>query len=226
MIIDMEWKGQLNQYDTNGSLAFCSMASWQRGLMRQTVNLRNGVSSPFAGSNPALAVSLKTALLVVRATTRAILGPKPKDGVSSPPSFWLFRSKKARAKMTCHNCETEMVKAGKYGRKLIQRFLCKKCGKRFSEPQSKPLGDVRLPMGKVTMILHCLVEGNSVRGTARLCDVEKRTVLNLLKSAGDHCEQLLENKLRGVRVNDLQRPREAKRPFPRTAWVNRERPRV
>ena len=54
------------------------------------------------------------------------------------------------------------------------------------------------------MILHCLVEGNSVRGTARLCDVEKRTVLTLLKSAGDHCERLLENRLRGVRVNDLQ----------------------
>jgi len=29
------------------------------------------------------------------------------------------------------------------------------------------------------MILHCLIEGNSIRGTARLCDVEKRTVLNL-----------------------------------------------
>jgi transposase-like protein len=38
------------------------------------------------------------------------------------------------------------------------------------------------------MILHCLVEGNSVRGTARLCDVEKRTVLNILKLAGERCE--------------------------------------
>ncbi|MCH8266988.1 MAG: IS1 family transposase [Acidobacteria bacterium] len=86
----------------------------------------------------------------------------------------------------------------------IQRYLCKQCGKRFSEPQNKPLGDVRLPMEKVRLILHCLVEGNSVRGTARLCGVEKRTVLNLLKAAGEHCERLLERRLRGAPVKDLQ----------------------
>ena len=46
-------------------------------------------------------------------------------------------------------------------------------GKRFAEPQEKPFGaDVRLPREKVQkMILLCLVEGNSVRSTARLCDV-------------------------------------------------------
>ncbi len=106
--------------------------------------------------------------------------------------------------MTCHNCEIEMVKAGKFGKKAIQRFQCKQCGKRYSEPQDKPLGYARLPLEKVNMILHCLVEGNSVRGTARLCHVEKRTVLNLLKAAGDHCERLLEKRLRNVPVEDLQ----------------------
>ena len=106
--------------------------------------------------------------------------------------------------MTCHNCEVQTVKSGKYGPKKIQRYLCKQCGRRYSEPQNKPLGDVRLPMEKVNLILHCLVEGNSVRGTSRLCDVEKRTVLNLLKTAGDHCERLLEKRLRKVPVNDLQ----------------------
>jgi hypothetical protein len=40
------------------------------------------------------------------------------------------------------------------------------------------------------MILHSLVERNSVHGTARLCDVEKRTVLNVLSRAGDNSEQL------------------------------------
>ena len=83
--------------------------------------------------------------------------------------------------MTCHNCRIEMVKAGR-GRSAVQRFKSQMCGKRFSEPQQKPFdADVRLPIEKVTMILHCLVEGNSVRSTARLCDVEKRTVLNMLK---------------------------------------------
>jgi IS1 family transposase len=37
-------------------------------------------------------------------------------------------------------------------------------------------------------ILRCLVEGNSIRATARLCDVEKRTVTRLLIDAGRACQ--------------------------------------
>jgi len=98
-----------------------------------------------------------------------------------------------------------MVKAGYYGKNRIQRFKCQQCGKRLSEPPQRPFNsDVRLPHEKVAMILHCLVEGNSVRSTARLCDVEKRTVLNLLILAGEHCERLLDNRLQNIRVRDLQ----------------------
>jgi transposase-like protein len=101
--------------------------------------------------------------------------------------------------MTCHNCPSLMVKAGFYGAQKVQRWKCQQCRKRFSEPQSKPFGqDVRLPADKVTMILRCLAEGNSVRSTSRLCDVEKRTVLNLLKTAGDCCERFMERTLRDV----------------------------
>lgn len=107
--------------------------------------------------------------------------------------------------MTCHNCRTEMVKAGYYGNQRIQRYKCQQCGKRLSEPPQRPFNaGVRLPQEKVTIILHCLVEGNSVRSTSRLCNVEKRTVLNLLTLAGDHCERLLETRIQNVTVRDLQ----------------------
>ena len=103
--------------------------------------------------------------------------------------------------MSCHNCRIEMVKAGFYGRNQVQRFKCQQCGKRFSEPQQKPFGeDVWLPKETVALILNCLVEGNSVRSTARLCDVEKRTVLNMLKLVGEACEHLLTEKVRNVPV--------------------------
>ena len=59
---------------------------------------------------------------------------------------------------------------------------------------------MRLPQETVCRILHCLVEGNSIRGTARLCDVEKRTVLNLLKLAGENCERLLTERVHNVKV--------------------------
>jgi transposase-like protein/IS1 family transposase len=98
-----------------------------------------------------------------------------------------------------------MVKAGYYGAKKVQRWKCQQCKKRFSEPQPKPFGaDVRLPIEKVTMILRCLAEGNSIRSTSRLCDVEKRTVLNLLKTAGDRCERFMERTLQNIPVSDLQ----------------------
>jgi len=107
--------------------------------------------------------------------------------------------------MTCHNCRIDLVKAGFYGRTKIQRYKCKQCGKRFADSQAKPFGaNGRLPQEKVEMILHCLVEGNSVRSTARLCDVEKRTVLNILELAGENCERILAERIQNVPVKDLQ----------------------
>jgi len=96
-----------------------------------------------------------------------------------------------------------MVKAGFYGKNKVQRFKCRQCGKRFAEPQERPL-DSRLPKEKVLLILHCLLEGNSIRSTARIADVEKRTVMNLMLSAGENCEKLLESRIRNVKVKDVQ----------------------
>ncbi len=65
-------------------------------------------------------------------------------------------------------------------------------------------GDVRLPREKVCIILKCLVEGNCVRGTARLCNAEKRTVLNILKLVRDRSERLAAEHVRKIRVADLE----------------------
>lgn len=106
--------------------------------------------------------------------------------------------------MTCHSCRIEAVKAGK-GRNQIQRYKCQQCGKRFIEAQEKPFGtDVRLPKETVIRILHCLVEGTSVRATARLCDVQPKTVLAMLKLAGENCERIMGRTVRNVKVADVQ----------------------
>ena len=106
--------------------------------------------------------------------------------------------------MTCHSCRIETVKAGK-GRNSTQRYRCQQCGKRYSEPREKPFGaDVRLPKEKVHMILHCLLEGNSVRSTARLCDVEPKTVLTMLKLAGENCERIMGRMVVNIPVTDVQ----------------------
>lgn len=98
-----------------------------------------------------------------------------------------------------------MVKAGCYGKNRVQRYKCQQCGKRLSEPQEKPFSaDIRIAPEKVALILHCLADGNSIRGTARLCDVEKRTVLNLLIRAGKQCEYLTNQIVHDLRVDDLE----------------------
>ena len=123
----------------------------------------------------------------------------------TPAVILALCSEESKVKMTCHSCRAQMVKAGFYGRNRVQRWKCQQCGKRLSEPPQRPFNsDVRLPSEKVAMILHCLVEGNSVRSTSRLCDVEKRTVLTILKLAGEHCERFMERTLRSVPVRDLQ----------------------
>lgn len=74
--------------------------------------------------------------------------------------------------MTCHYCKTEAVKAG-FHKSGVQRWKCQQCGKRFQDAQQKPFGaDSRLPKETICRILHCLVEGNSVRGTA-VCAIPK-----------------------------------------------------
>src|SRR5580704_10667092 len=48
------------------------------------------------------------------------------------------------------------------------------------------------------------IEGNSVRSTARLCDVEPKIVLNILVLASEKCERLLGQTIRNVPVKDVQ----------------------
>jgi IS1 family transposase/transposase-like protein len=106
--------------------------------------------------------------------------------------------------MTCHSCRIETVKAGR-AKSGAQRHKCQQCGKRFTEPVERLLGsDSRLPEDKTLMILNCLLEGNSVRATGRLCDVEPRTVLSILALTSERCERLLGDRLRNIPVKNVE----------------------
>ena len=93
--------------------------------------------------------------------------------------------------MTCHSCRIEAVKAGR-ARNGAQRFKCQQCRKRYTAPTDHVFGDdSRLPEETVLRILHCLLGGNSVRSTGRLCNVEPKTVLSILALAGERCERVM-----------------------------------
>lgn len=53
-------------------------------------------------------------------------------------------------------------------------------------------------------ILHCLVEGNSIRSTARLMDCSKNTVLKLLVDVGSACHVYQDRHLRNLKCERVQ----------------------
>lgn len=62
----------------------------------------------------------------------------------------------------------------------------------------------KLPAEKRRQILHLMVEGNSIRGIARLVDVSPVTVLRYLELAGTACLKFHDENVRGVRSKQIQ----------------------
>src|ERR1700722_5250411 len=62
----------------------------------------------------------------------------------------------------------------------------------------------RLPFDKRRQILHLLVEGNSIRGVARLVDVSPVTVLRYLELAGFACAKFHDVNVRKVQAKRVQ----------------------
>src|SRR5215475_9925294 len=62
----------------------------------------------------------------------------------------------------------------------------------------------RLPFEKRRQILHMMVEGNSIRGIARLVDVSPVTVLRYLELAGEACLKFHAENVYGVCSKQIQ----------------------
>uniref|UniRef100_E6Q1B3 IS1 transposase n=1 Tax=mine drainage metagenome TaxID=410659 RepID=E6Q1B3_9ZZZZ len=62
----------------------------------------------------------------------------------------------------------------------------------------------RLPLAIRVQILSALVEGNSIRGTARMTGTDKKTVLRLLADVGDACDAYLDESVRGLKSERIQ----------------------
>lgn len=58
----------------------------------------------------------------------------------------------------------------------------------------------KLPFDKRRQIIHAMVEGNSVRGIARLVDVSPVTVLRYLALAGDACAKFHDSAVRNLKI--------------------------
>ena len=119
-----------------------------------------------------------------------------RTGFLRPPSSWPNGPKKARVKMTCHNCQTECRKFGR-DRKGYQRYHCRQCSKTFTEPHNGHFFGMYIPSEKSVLVLNMLVEGMSIRSIERLTGVHRDTIMRLLNHAGKQCERFLDEKMHG-----------------------------
>jgi IS1 family transposase len=62
----------------------------------------------------------------------------------------------------------------------------------------------KLTTQKRAMVLHCLIEGNSIRATSRLTGVAKGTIIKLLEQAGEACEAYQSEHFRNLPCKVIQ----------------------
>lgn len=63
---------------------------------------------------------------------------------------------------------------------------------------------MRVDFSKAAQVVNLLCEGVGIRAASRLTGLEEETVLNILETAGKHCEALLNTKLRNLKVNFVE----------------------
>ncbi|NJL27372.1 MAG: IS1 family transposase [Thermoanaerobaculia bacterium] len=109
--------------------------------------------------------------------------------------------------VTCPICgSTSVVRWGK-DRHGAQRFLCRSEKPHTFvtvKPEPGPLGTMRLPVEKATVVLSLLVEGSSIRSAERVTGVHRDTICRLLSVVGPKCQVLLDRMVQGVKVSDVQ----------------------
>jgi hypothetical protein len=94
---------------------------------------------------------------------------------------------------------------GKYGKNKDKDLLyCRICGKRFASTRGTAFFGLHLSDDKIAQIIHHAAEGVGVRATSRLLDINKDTVNRVILRAGEHCEIVLSNLLRSLKLQEAQ----------------------
>jgi transposase-like protein/IS1 family transposase len=106
--------------------------------------------------------------------------------------------------MVISACQHNQVKKDGRDRHGIQRYKCVLCGKRWTEEQAKPLGDMRIDLDTAKQAVRLLIEGMSIRATERVTKLHRDTICNLIVFFGNACRQFLDQQMRGLTLGHLQ----------------------
>ncbi len=94
---------------------------------------------------------------------------------------------------------------GRYGKDHNRVLLyCRTCGKRFAATRATAFFGLHLADETIRQIIHHAAEGVGVRATARLLNLNKNTVNRVILRAGEHCQRVLSDLLRSLKLTETQ----------------------
>lgn len=105
--------------------------------------------------------------------------------------------------MVCMECNQACQRFGKH-RNGLQRFRCIRCKKTYTEAHERMLGGMTISDEKALLALRLLLEGNSMRSTQRITDLDINTIMKILVVAGEKCEKLIGRMIVNVPVKDVE----------------------
>jgi len=105
--------------------------------------------------------------------------------------------------MSCQNCDIKCQRFGKH-RNGLRRFRCPQCKRTYTEAHEHALEGSYIPQDRVVLALRLLLEGNSIRSTERITNLDRNTIMRLLVLAGEKCEKLMGRLIVNVPVKDVQ----------------------
>ena len=94
--------------------------------------------------------------------------------------------------------------SARYGKHHTQLLRCKTCNQRFSENRNTVFMYSNYSKETIRRIVLAIAECNSIRGTARLLELDKDAVNRVVLKAGEHCRVILVNLIHDLCVNECQ----------------------
>jgi IS1 family transposase len=207
----------------------CKFRRWRRRwrrLWRQWRELMDGtvqVKAP-APDRPATCVEeTNTAAVPGEAREQALAKAPTVDVVDEVNSTPKGGPGRPRTVPTAHKCcPRQKCKAyGKFGDDPLhdivgdgtyttahgekrQMYKCNVCEQPFSETAGTPFFGLKTPTKTVCIALQELAEGLGIRAVARIRGVKPDTVLEWLKRAGQHCQELSECMMQDLNMTQVQ----------------------
>jgi len=96
--------------------------------------------------------------------------------------------------MVCKGCSLECQRFGRH-RNGLRRFHCPRCRKTYTEQHRRVCDTMYISQDRAVMALQLLLEGNSIRSTERICQMDRNTIMSLLLKVGEKCQRLMDERL-------------------------------